>query len=565
MIAVLSPLKSVSSAEYGTAALRTTYAANGTEATPLPWTVDGTAIFTDTIRAYATSQSSVAAEIEFVDYTKTTDIHDMAQVVVSVANDASPVGAVSRDVPFRVGADWTLRLASGEAGTYSQGVSLKDVLKFTASRDGYWDATTPRVTSWTFDYVKAYRLEQTDRYFKIGTTGMTWPAAHAAGVLTNNGSGTLAWASTVALGGTAQDTWADSTATPSLQVLGTDVSGSTIGVARFVANAGNPKLFFGKSRGATIGSYTIVQASDTLGSLEFFGSDGSDFSRAAMIAVTVDGTPGANVMPGRIAFYTHNSSGVLTQALDIRADQTATFAKSVSINGATYAWPTANAAGVLTNNGSGTLTWAASGGGGITDAPNDGKLYVRKSLAWADLSAETPTVARLTVGSNGSNAYADCLVHGSYAEAQVANSRVHGLGTYTVLGSEFRPQYTELTAQGQTTSATPLAIYLNLPYTISGGLGNIGGTFQVQVFGFNHTDSDQVGGYMITGAFRGAGGNFIITGTNTTTAYETNTAWACTVTDSGSGLGLQVNVTGAASKTINWVAYARILHVRQVS
>lgn len=36
----------------------------------------------------------------------------------------------------------------------------------------------------------------------------------------------------------------------------------------------------------------------------------------------------------------------------------------VALKGVTYSWPAANATGVLTNNGTGTLTWAAASGGG---------------------------------------------------------------------------------------------------------------------------------------------------------------------------------------------------------
>lgn len=42
----------------------------------------------------------------------------------------------------------------------------------------------------------------------------------------------------------------------------------------------------------------------------------------------------------------------------------ARFGDNVSVRGVDYTWPSANASGVLTNNGSGTLSWAASGGSG---------------------------------------------------------------------------------------------------------------------------------------------------------------------------------------------------------
>ena len=59
-----------------------------------------------------------------------------------------------------------------------------------------------------------------------------------------------------------------------------------------------------KSRGATIGDYTIVANQDTLGQLMWAGSDGANFIQAASILSAVDGTPGTNDMPGRLVFST---------------------------------------------------------------------------------------------------------------------------------------------------------------------------------------------------------------------------------------------------------------------
>jgi hypothetical protein len=75
--------------------------------------------------------------------------------------------------------------------------------------------------------------------------------------------------------------------------------------SRWAAGAGGPNFTFGKSRNATPGSYTIVQDDDGLGSISFAGDDGTDLqSVAARIQCLVDGTPGANDMPGRLIFLT---------------------------------------------------------------------------------------------------------------------------------------------------------------------------------------------------------------------------------------------------------------------
>jgi hypothetical protein len=70
------------------------------------------------------------------------------------------------------------------------------------------------------------------------------------------------------------------------------------------ANTNGPWINIGKSRGATVGSTTVVQSSDQLGGISFQGADGSELVTAAAIQAFVDGTPGANDMPGRLTFST---------------------------------------------------------------------------------------------------------------------------------------------------------------------------------------------------------------------------------------------------------------------
>jgi len=63
-------------------------------------------------------------------------------------------------------------------------------------------------------------------------------------------------------------------------------------------------LQFVKSRGSTIGSYTVVANGDDLGTIRWSGADGSGTVIGAEINAYVDGTPGVNDMPTRLAFLT---------------------------------------------------------------------------------------------------------------------------------------------------------------------------------------------------------------------------------------------------------------------
>jgi hypothetical protein len=78
----------------------------------------------------------------------------------------------------------------------------------------------------------------------------------------------------------------------------------TLGLYKFANNDDGGELTFATSRNGTVGSQTIVNNGDFLGRMFFRGSDGSAFIRGAEIACRVDGTPGANDMPGRLVFST---------------------------------------------------------------------------------------------------------------------------------------------------------------------------------------------------------------------------------------------------------------------
>ena len=70
-------------------------------------------------------------------------------------------------------------------------------------------------------------------------------------------------------------------------------------------DTGGSAIALGKSRGTAAGGTTIVQSGDDLGTIFFAGANGTNLeSQAASIKATVDGTPGASDMPGRLVFST---------------------------------------------------------------------------------------------------------------------------------------------------------------------------------------------------------------------------------------------------------------------
>ena len=89
-----------------------------------------------------------------------------------------------------------------------------------------------------------------------------------------------------------------------IQVEATDSTGRISVVQNRTEAEGAPFFTLGKSRGGSVGSSTIVQSGDTVGTVAFAGADGTDFPSVAQIVGQVDGTPGNNDMPGRLVFST---------------------------------------------------------------------------------------------------------------------------------------------------------------------------------------------------------------------------------------------------------------------
>jgi len=135
-----------------------------------------------------------------------------------------------------------------------------------------------------------------------------------------------------------------------------------------VNNADGPGVYFAKSRGTTSGSVTVVNNGDVLGEIEFGGADGTNIDLAARIRGEVDGTPGANDMPGRLVFSTTaDGASSPTERMRIRSSgevlvnstaQLDLTGQSFQVNGFSMFHQTSSGstASVFTHTGSGTQT-----------------------------------------------------------------------------------------------------------------------------------------------------------------------------------------------------------------
>jgi len=112
---------------------------------------------------------------------------------------------------------------------------------------------------------------------------------------------------------------------PGLQVTGSAFDGFLSAVRRDNGAFGSG-LMLAKSRNTTADNFTIVQDSDTLGSILFIGDDGTDLDTyGALIFAKVNGTPAANDMPTDLIFSTNGGSASPTERMRILSGGGLTF------------------------------------------------------------------------------------------------------------------------------------------------------------------------------------------------------------------------------------------------
>jgi hypothetical protein len=154
-----------------------------------------------------------------------------------------------------------------------------------------------------------------------------------------------------------------------------------------------PFLDFSRSRGATDGAMTVVQANDVLGYLTYRGADGTSFLEAARIDAYVDGTPGANDMPGRLVFST-TADGASGPTERMRISSTGAISTVVPSGSTLY--PAFSARAWVNFNGTGTVAIRASGNvSSITDG-GVGTYTVNFTTAMPDTDFAASVTSRRT-------------------------------------------------------------------------------------------------------------------------------------------------------------------------
>ena len=173
------------------------------------------------------------------------------------------------------------------------------------------------------------------------------------------------------------------------------------------ADANDLQIIFQKSRHATDDSHTVVADNDELGTIQWFGSDGTDYAPAAEIFARVNGTPGDNDMPTELVFATTaDGANAVTERMTISAAGVLTIAGSASGTDALVL----TAGDILVTSGHidmtvGDLT-LADGSVSITDADNASSLSITNNTittadALVDISSTSiSTGAMMRINAN---------------------------------------------------------------------------------------------------------------------------------------------------------------------
>ena len=134
----------------------------------------------------------------------------------------------------------------------------------------------------------------------ISTTAGALTLAPTTDVLVSNGLGLVVGGAQLSVGGGA------SALTPEVQVLGTATADGSLGLYTASATA-NASLVFGRDKGASLGTHTVVADDDVLGTIDFAADDGTDTNTvSARIRGEVDdATPTTSDIGGALVFMTH--------------------------------------------------------------------------------------------------------------------------------------------------------------------------------------------------------------------------------------------------------------------
>ena len=234
---------------------------------------------------------------------------------LKLSGDASGTGIVTVAAP-NTNSTYTVTLpaaagtiVTGAAGSDTQ-VQFNDSGSFGGDAGLTYNKTTDTLTTGVVVHGAGTASAPSVTTTGDTNTGVFFPAADTAAITTGGSERMriLSGGKVLINATTDRDKWDNSTIGSNL--LQVERSASSANSSISVTN--NPGtyadafsvLYLGRSRGTANNDYTAVASGDGLGVVSFQGADGTEFVEAASVRGYVDGTPGANDMPGRLVFFT---------------------------------------------------------------------------------------------------------------------------------------------------------------------------------------------------------------------------------------------------------------------
>jgi hypothetical protein len=152
-------------------------------------------------------------------------------------------------------------------------------------------------------------------HFKVSPDGSTW---YDALILSSAAGDKFAPAGGLVLGSNSffVTTSSSGSVTPLSQVQGTGGNAAFL-AARFSNDANASRVFFAKSRGASIATQGAIALGDDLGGASFAGSDGSAMRHGATVKALATGSATATGVPTKIEFDTSDGTAAPSNRMEI--------------------------------------------------------------------------------------------------------------------------------------------------------------------------------------------------------------------------------------------------------
>jgi hypothetical protein len=156
-----------------------------------------------------------------------------------------------------------------------------------------------------------------------------------------------------------------------------------------------------RSRG-THATPTVVADNDLLSLYAVAGFDGTDYALAATISGEVDGTPGADDMPGRLVFLTSADGGQTPiEAMRIDSSQLITLANALTVPNGGSGFATATDGGIVLGSGTNPFTVLAQATDGQIPIGSTGADPVLNTISAGTGITVTNTAGDIQIDSTG--------------------------------------------------------------------------------------------------------------------------------------------------------------------